>query len=255
MSDKITGIFYSQNTHLFKFNNLMDFINLPTVLPVIKLNKYSSIYNQLNFESKLFQIYHNYNQQQIFNHFSFYSFPLLLGWLIGFSPLTYIQSQWGCLLILHTIEYYILFFRILLMFKISQPSIFQNEINLCSQAKKDDIFSGFIFYQTFILSITSLLLYTLYKYLTNITSTRIQSFSQSNFISSWPVYLQYLLISVNSCFLAVSRSTLLITHLYVSIKLIKLDTLDNFADAFFFQISTDSTSFSLVFSKKLYFSL
>lgn len=41
LSIKVTEILDSENVHLFKLNHPINFMNLPTVLLVIKLNKYS----------------------------------------------------------------------------------------------------------------------------------------------------------------------------------------------------------------------
>lgn len=76
---------------------------------------------------------------------------------------------------------------------------------------------------TFIFLVTSLLLYTLRKYLINIASTEIQLYRQSNSISTYLVHLQYFLIPVNLNFLAAFRSALLIAQIYFLAKLIKLD--------------------------------
>lgn len=78
-------------------------------------------------------------------------------------------------------------------------------------------------------SVISLLSYTPYEYLTNIVNTRIQSYRQSNFSLTCQVRLEYFLISVSYSSWTTSRLVLLITHIYLLVRLIKLDILANFA--------------------------
>ncbi len=61
MHMEVIGIFCNQNAHHLKLHHPMYFINMPTVILVVKLNKFPSIYNWLTFGSKSFRIYYGYN--------------------------------------------------------------------------------------------------------------------------------------------------------------------------------------------------
>lgn len=115
----------------------------------------------------------------------------------------------------YIIEYYTCFFTILLVSEISLLFIFQHCINLCCWAKRNNTYFKLISCLIFIFLIIFSLSYPLYECLTNIVSIRIWSCSQFSSILTWLAYLQYFLISISSCFLAISRSVLLIAHLYL----------------------------------------
>ncbi len=94
--------------------------------------------------------------------------------------------------------------------EISFPLIFQHWMDPCSWTKKDDTYSRSISCLLLIFWPISLLLYTLRECFTNIASARIQSYSQSSSISTWPADFQYFLISIIPSFFAASRSALFI---------------------------------------------
>ena len=60
MSIKIAKILCSQSVYLLKLNHPIDLMNLPTIPPIIKLNKCPSVCNWLTFGSKLFWICHGH---------------------------------------------------------------------------------------------------------------------------------------------------------------------------------------------------
>ena len=118
----------------------------------------------------------------------------------------------------------------------------------CSWTKNDDTHSGSMSCLTLIFWPISLLLYTFRECLTNVASTGIQSYKQSNSISIWPARPQYLLTPLSPSFLMASMSTLLITHLWLQTKSIGLDARATSANAVLSKGLSDSF-FSLFFSE------
>ena len=77
---------------------------------------------------------------------------------------------------------------------------------------------------------SSSLSYTVHECLTNIASARIQSCSQSNYISTWPARLKYLLTLGNPSFLCVSMLILSIVHLYLQERSTRVNAQATFAN-------------------------
>ena len=110
----------------------------------------------------------------------FHNFPLSL----GFPPSIYIWSCQSWPLVSDFNKHCIYSFTNLAASEISFPSIFQLWIDQCSWTKKDNTHSKSMSHLTVIFWLTFSLSYTFCKCLTNISSIKIQSYSQSNSIST-----------------------------------------------------------------------
>lgn len=95
--------------------------------------------------------------------------------------------------------------------------------------------------------VTFSLFYTPCKCFTYVVKAEIHSYRQSNFSLTCLAHLQYVLILVSFCFLAVSRLALLITHIYHLVRSTKLDTQATFTIAVLFAIALDSFLLTLAF--------
>ena len=84
----------------------------------------------------------------------------------------------------------------------------------------------------------------------NVSSARIQSYSQSNSISFCPLHFQYSLTLVSPSFFATSIFILLITYLYLEKRLISLNFKATSAKAVLSVVSSYNFFFSCFFSNK-----